>query len=116
MKHILTGIGIGLVFLVAWLFLLAARSDDLGADAGAVTPEVPTTEPGLPQQVTPIDLTGPFSFAGEVIPVDNFDVRERLDAELLRNRLLPPLHPAAAQTDTPLLPHHRTHPGRGGPP
>ena len=39
----------------------------------------------LPQTVLAIDLEGPFDFAGEVLPVDNFDVRERLDRELLRN-------------------------------
>jgi len=32
-----------------------------------------------------VDLAGPFSFAGENIPVENFDVKERLDQELLRN-------------------------------
>ena len=39
----------------------------------------------LPQVVRPIDLQQEFSFAGEVLPMDNFDVRERLDRELLRN-------------------------------
>ena len=39
----------------------------------------------LPQVVKAIDLGQEFSFAGESLPMDNFDVRERLDRELLRN-------------------------------
>ncbi len=42
-------------------------------------------EPLLPQKVAAIDLNRPFDFAGEPLPMDNFDVRERLDAQLLRN-------------------------------
>ncbi len=40
---------------------------------------------GLPQLVRPINLNGPFSFAGKELPLENFDVRERLDLELMRN-------------------------------
>jgi len=39
----------------------------------------------LPQVIKPVDLDKPFSFAGERLPMDNFDVRERLDRELLVN-------------------------------
>ncbi len=39
----------------------------------------------LPQIVKPVDLNKPFDFAGEPVPMDNFDVRERLDRELLIN-------------------------------
>ncbi len=39
----------------------------------------------LPQIVKGVDLDRPFTFAGEAIPVDNFDIRERLDRELLVN-------------------------------
>ncbi len=42
-------------------------------------------QPQLPQQVKAIDLNRPFDFAGEALPMDNFDVRERLDQQLLRN-------------------------------
>ncbi|MFK7808576.1 MAG: transglycosylase SLT domain-containing protein [Saprospiraceae bacterium] len=42
-------------------------------------------EPFLPQKVAAVDLDRPFDFAGEALPMDNFDVRERLDAQLLRN-------------------------------
>ncbi len=43
-----------------------------------------TTEP-LPQIVKAIDLNKSFDFAGEPLPMENFDVKERLDRELLRN-------------------------------
>lgn len=39
----------------------------------------------LPQIIKPVDLDQPFDFAGEAVPMDNFDVRERLDRELLVN-------------------------------
>ncbi len=40
----------------------------------------------LPQVIRAINLEGrSFDFAGEAFPMDNFDVRERLDRELLRN-------------------------------
>ncbi|MCB0571876.1 MAG: transglycosylase SLT domain-containing protein [Phaeodactylibacter sp.] len=40
---------------------------------------------GIPQVIKPVDLNRPFDFAGEPLPMDNFDVRERLDRELLVN-------------------------------
>ncbi len=39
----------------------------------------------LPQQIQPVDLDREFDLAGEPVPMDNFDVRERLDRELLVN-------------------------------
>jgi len=39
----------------------------------------------LPQIIKPVNLDRDFSFAGEPVPMDNFDVRERLDRELLSN-------------------------------
>lgn len=39
----------------------------------------------LPQIIKPVNLNRPFDFAGEALPMDNFDVRERLDRELLSN-------------------------------
>ena len=84
MKHLLTGLGLGLAFLIGlFLFLSLNPSDTL--------PEVDTHQPRtvkanqLPQVVRPVDLSGPFNFAGEAIPMSDFDVRERLDMELLRN-------------------------------
>ncbi len=40
---------------------------------------------GIPQVIKPVNLDRPFDFAGERLPMDNFDVRERLDRELLVN-------------------------------
>ena len=39
----------------------------------------------LPQIIKPVNLDRPFNFAGEQVPMDNFDARERLDRELLVN-------------------------------
>lgn len=39
----------------------------------------------LPQVIKPVNLNRPFDFAEEAVPMDNFDVRERLDRELLSN-------------------------------
>lgn len=37
------------------------------------------------QRVRSINLDKDFDFCGEKFPMDNWDVRQRLDAELLRN-------------------------------
>lgn len=42
------------------------------------------TEP-TGQQIKPVALRDTFDFAGEMLPMKNFDVRERLDRELLVN-------------------------------
>lgn len=39
----------------------------------------------LPQTIHAITLADKYDFAGESIPIDNFDVRERLERELLMN-------------------------------
>ena len=83
MKTLLGGLGFGTVFLCGWFLLASTQREDLAASA---TPARETTAgDGLPQLVRPIDLSGPFSFAGKELPLDNFDVRERLDLELMRN-------------------------------
>jgi hypothetical protein len=87
MKHLFTGIGIGIVFLMGWLLLAGAEkvAPKVEGEPSAVEAET-TNGLQLPQRVKSVDLAGPFTFAGEEIPVaDNFDVRERLDLELLRN-------------------------------
>ncbi|HMX38809.1 MAG TPA: lytic transglycosylase domain-containing protein [Saprospiraceae bacterium] len=40
---------------------------------------------GPDQKVRSVNLDKPFDFCGERLPMDNWDVRQRLDAELLRN-------------------------------
>ena len=56
------------------------------------TPEKPlASQPNsgkLPQTIRPVSLDKPFDFANEKLPMDNFDVRERLDRELLVNTYL----------------------------
>ena len=39
----------------------------------------------LPQVIHPVNLDKPFDFAGEAVPMENFDARERLDRELTVN-------------------------------
>ena len=89
MKAVLGGIGIGLVFLLGWLILLSTheeRSGPVVAEAAVkAAVAVDSVTYALPQRVHPMDLHGPFSFAGQPLPLDNFDVRERLDLELMRN-------------------------------
>ncbi|MEL7161219.1 MAG: lytic transglycosylase domain-containing protein [Bacteroidota bacterium] len=82
MKYVLTGCGFGLVFLLGWLALTSSQPSPAPA---AAPPQEVAAEGQLSQKVEPVDLSGPFTFASEEIPVDNFDVRERLDQELLRN-------------------------------
>ncbi len=83
MKHLLTGLGIGIAFLTGWLLLLSSgESPDTNHETLYSEGDGGTS---LPQRVRSVDLSGPFSFAGEEIPVDNLDVKERLDHELLRN-------------------------------
>ncbi len=62
----------GLIFMLITSF----KGEGAETTGGAVSPE---------QTVRSINLDKPFSFCGEKVPMDNFDVRQRLDAELLRN-------------------------------
>lgn len=39
----------------------------------------------LPQVIHPVNLDKTFDFAGEIVPMENFDARERLDRELTVN-------------------------------
>jgi len=41
--------------------------------------------PAPPQSIRSINLDKDYDFCGEKLPMNNFDVRQRLDAELLRN-------------------------------
>lgn len=41
--------------------------------------------PAPPRTIRSIDLNKDYDFCGEKFPMNNFDVRQRLDAELLRN-------------------------------
>ncbi|MFN0013997.1 MAG: lytic transglycosylase domain-containing protein [Saprospiraceae bacterium] len=57
---------------IAGIFFLSFKGDGAGFS-------------GPPQSVRSINLDKNFDFCGEKLPMDNFDVRQRLDAELLRN-------------------------------
>ena len=84
MKPLLTGLGIGTIIVLAWLALGRTSAPSTAPPPGGqTTPD--SVSSGLPQRVRGVNLEGPFTFAGETIPVEEFDVRERLDAELLRN-------------------------------
>ena len=82
MKTILGGIAFGATFFCGWLLLANSHPIDARGDLSA---PMALPDQGLPQLVRPIDLSGPFTFAGHQLPMDNFDVRERLDLELMRN-------------------------------
>jgi len=61
--------GLAFVFFASF----KGKKDSAG---GGMSPE---------QLVQSVNLDKPFDFCGEKLPMDNFDVRQRLDAELLRN-------------------------------
>ena len=63
-----------LVFALAGVFFLSFKGD--GKGSGFASPD---------QIIRSIDLDKDFDFCGEKLPMDNFDVKQRLDAELLRN-------------------------------
>lgn len=63
-----------LVFALAGIFFLSFKGDGKGSGFSAAD-----------QTIRSINLDKDFDFCGEHLPMDNFDVRQRLDAELLRN-------------------------------
>ena len=89
MKALFTGVGIGLTLLLGWLVLSGTGKPGGAAEGQQAPPATVESQPpeaeGRGQYITPPDLTGPFDFAGRPLPMDNFDVRERLDLELMRN-------------------------------
>lgn len=70
----LLALNILLVTVLAGVFFVSFKGGD--KVGGAASPE---------QMVRSINLDKDFDFCGEKFPMDNFDVRQRLDAELLRN-------------------------------
>ncbi len=68
-------VNVFLVTSLGLLFVSSFKGDD-EKTGGAASPE---------QIVRSINLDKDFSFCGEKLPMDNWDVRQRLDAELLRN-------------------------------
>jgi hypothetical protein len=68
-------------FLTFALFASYTKSDEKLAFAD----DFATPDHRLPQVIKPVNLDKSFDFAGEEVPMDNFDARERLDRELLVN-------------------------------
>ena len=61
--------------------IFASYSGNLGEEQTKSSEE----NGNIPQIIKAVDLSKPFDFAGEQLPMDNFDVAERLDRELLVN-------------------------------
>jgi membrane-bound lytic murein transglycosylase D len=78
-KHL----SLSVVAMAAFFFVAIFSSYTEGQNTAVI--EAKDSEPLLPQKVATVDLNRPYDFAGEPLPMDNFDVRERLDAQLLRN-------------------------------
>ncbi len=70
-------------FLTIAVFASSTKSD--ASESSSKSSSSSTTQNDIPQIVKPVNLDKAFSFAGESFPMDNFDVRERLDRELTRN-------------------------------
>jgi membrane-bound lytic murein transglycosylase D len=74
------------VLVLSNLLLLAlVLSSTLSNDDGGTDNVVPKTENTIAQKVLAITIPADINFAGEQIPVEAFDVKERLDRELLVN-------------------------------
>ena len=80
---------IGIYVLVLAAFLTFAVFSSYTGDGSKTQGNSQTTSKiignDLPQIIKPVDLNRSFSFAGEALPMENFDVKERLDRELMRN-------------------------------
>jgi hypothetical protein len=74
------GFGLGMTATLTFVLLLSSTERQ-----GSTLLDVGAPDRSLPQIVKGVDLDRTFTFAGEAIPTDNFDVRERLDRELLVN-------------------------------
>lgn len=100
--------------MMAGFFCLVIFSSFSKKEEPASTPNDNT--PAVARRVTGFDLNKSFSFAGEEIPADNFDARERLDRELavntyleaasllnikMANRFFPVIEPILAKNNIP---------------
>ena len=80
-------IGIYVLLLAAFLtfVVFSSYTKEGGADNETTTTTIEATNNTLPQIIKPVDLNRSFNFAGESLSMDNFDIKERLDLELMRN-------------------------------
>ena len=73
------------IFAVITLTLLVSYTDGPSDQSDAGTPAEVQTDRQLPQIVKAIDLNDDLMLCNERLDMSSFDVRERLDRELLRN-------------------------------
>lgn len=83
MKYVLFSF-VGL-FLGAGSIFLLSSSEGPNPVKDIENEDVKETVSELPQRITSARLLRTYSFAGELLPTDDFDVRERLDKELTVN-------------------------------
>lgn len=76
--HIYTAILAGCLTLAVFS-AYTNNGDDLNP------PTEDSVKHSLPQVIQSADLTKPYDFAGEALPMESFDVRERLERELMVN-------------------------------
>ncbi|MFT4761294.1 MAG: membrane-bound lytic murein transglycosylase D [Paraglaciecola sp.] len=72
-------------FILATFLTVAIFASNINDSISPVENIIKIQGNGLPQVVKGPNLDRPFDFADEELPMDNFDVRERLDRELLVN-------------------------------
>jgi Transglycosylase SLT domain len=69
-------LNLGVMAIIGTIALLSFNGKGNTSAGGTISPE---------QAVRSINLNKEFTLCGEPLPMDNFDVKQRLDAELLRN-------------------------------
>ncbi|MEM1327779.1 MAG: lytic transglycosylase domain-containing protein [Bacteroidota bacterium] len=77
-KNLLPYAALTCCFIMLTLFLTSKGEK-------ALTPEKDINRSVLPQMVKGVNMSKKYTYAGERIPTDNFDVRQRLDYELTTN-------------------------------
>jgi hypothetical protein len=76
----LSGMGVGLVVLV--LIGIYSSNQNSGMNSRRV---LPGQDPGVTNRITDFKIPSILQFAGERVPIENFEVRERIDREILVN-------------------------------
>jgi hypothetical protein len=76
---------LGFFAALAIILVLAFNGGDNPQPEATEPAGVPQSKDGLPQVIKPVPLKKSYNFAGEPLPLDNFDVRERLARELTVN-------------------------------
>jgi len=82
MKYFLISLAI---IALGGLSLVSLSSSDNPVKASAKKEKTEGDISALPQRIAPAHLNKTYSFAGELLPTEDFDVRERLDRELTVN-------------------------------